>query len=161
MVKSAAGSREGKKDQFAIRSGVAKEYSGERYSRQQDQRERWLAEHQHNEAVEKAIAAVSRFSYDPEDYVPFLVKEPFREPPRKEFQYLLPERILATEQKFRRPILKQWGMMAAVIVGVALFPHWISLVIGGTLLGGIGYLQYNTLQDRQRILARTEENTRQ
>lgn len=161
MVKSGVGSGEGKKEQFAIRSGVAKEYGGERYSRQQDQRERWLAEHQHNESVENALAAVSRFSYDPEDYVPFLVKEPFRDPPRKEFQYLLPERILATEQKFRRPILRQWGLMVAVIVGVALFPHWISLIAGGALLGGLGFLHHKTLQDRKRILSRLEETTRQ
>ena len=108
MVKS-SGSGMPAKEQYTVHSGVAKEYAGDRYYRQNEQRDRWLAEHQHNESVEKALAYVSKFSYDPVDYVRFLVKEPFREPPRQEYQSLLPERLLAAEKKFRQPITRQWA----------------------------------------------------
>jgi hypothetical protein len=153
-------SGEVKKEEFALRSGVAKEYAGDRYARQYDQKERWLAEHQHNESVEKALASVSKFSYDPEDYVRFLVKAPFHEPARQEFQMLLPERILATELKYRRPILKQWGVMVALILSAAVFPNLIILGLVSILLAGVGFLQYKTLMERQRVLSKLEIDTR-
>ena len=115
-------SGEGKKEQYSLRSGLVKEYASERYYRQNAQLQRWQAEHQQHEAVEKALADVSKFSYEPENYVRFLVKEPFREPPRQEFQSLLPERLLAAERRYRQPILVRWGLMVALILCVAVFP---------------------------------------
>ena len=106
MVKNAS-SGSSSKEQFTIHSGVAKEYGNDRYYRQNEQRDRWLAEHKHNEMIEKSLAHVSKFSYDPVDYVRFLVKEPFKEPPRQEFQALLPERLMAAEKRYRRPIMQQ------------------------------------------------------
>ena len=73
------------KQQYTLRSGLIKEYSGDRYNRQNEQRDRWLAEHQHHEAKEKVLGDISKFSYDPEDYVRLLVKEPFVEPSRAGF----------------------------------------------------------------------------
>lgn len=149
-----------KKEQFTLHSGVAKEYAGERYFRQSDQQERWRTEHQHNEFIEKALAYVSKFSYDPEDYIRFLVKEPFREPVRKEFQMLLPERILATERKYRLPILKQWAVMVALILSVAVFPSLITFILVGAVLVGVGFLHYKTLRERKWVLSKLERDTR-
>ncbi len=159
MVKS-SGSGMPAKGQYTVHSGVAKEYAGDRYYRQNEQRDRWLAEHQHNESVEKALAYVSKFSYDPVDYVRFLVKEPFREPLRQEFQSLLPERLLAAEKKFRRPIMRQWGGMVALLLCAAVLPYLLTFVLVAVLLSAVGFLQYKTFQDRTRILARIERDTR-
>ena len=159
MVKN-AGSGSSSKEQFTIRSGVAKEYSGDRYYRQNEQRDRWLAEHKHNELVEKSLASVSKFSYDPVDYVRFLVKEPFKEPPRQEFQSLLPERLMAAEKRYRQPIMQQWGFMAALILCAAIFPYLVTFVLVAVLLTAVGFLQYKTFQDRTRVLTKIERDTR-
>jgi len=159
MVKS-TGSGSTTKEQYTMHSGVAKEYSSDRYYRQNEQRDRWLAEHQHNEMVEKSLAFVSKFSYDPVDYVRFLVKEPFREPPRQEFQSLLPERLLAAEKRYRRPIMQQWGFMVALILCAAIFPYLLTFVLVVVLLSAVGFLQYKTFQDRTRVLAKIEQDTR-
>jgi len=65
-----------KRDQYSLRSGLVKEYAGERYYRQNVQLQRWQAEHQQHEAVEKALADVSKFGYDPEDYVHYVNDPP-------------------------------------------------------------------------------------
>ena len=55
MTKNAL-SGEMKRDQYSLRSGLVKEYSSDRYYRQNFQLQRWQAEHQQHEAVEKALA---------------------------------------------------------------------------------------------------------
>ena len=153
-------SRETKKEQYSLRSGLVKEYASERYYRQNVQVQRWLSEHQQHEAVEKALADVSKFSYDPEDYVRFLVKEPFREPPRLEFQSLLPERLLAAERRYRQPIMIRWGLMVALILCVAFFPYMVTIALASVMLAAVGYLQYKLIRERQYILAKIERDTR-
>ena len=159
MSKSVS-SGEAKKEQYALRSGLVKEYASERYYRQNVQMQRWLSEHQQQEAVEKALADVSKFSYDPEDYVRFLVKEPFREPPRLEFRSLLPERLLAAERRYRQPIMIRWGFMVAAILCVAFFPYLITIILALVLLAAVGYLQYKLIRERQYVLAKIERDTR-
>lgn len=151
---------EGKKEQYSLRSGLVKEYASERYYRQNAQLQRWQAEHQQHEAVEKALADVSKFSYEPENYVRFLVKEPFREPPRQEFQSLLPERLLAAERRYRQPILVRWGLMVALILCVAVFPSWITIALATVMLAAVGYLQFKLIRERQHVLAKIEKDTR-
>lgn len=159
MVKQAdAGSSS--KEQFTIHSGVAKEYSADRYYRQNEQRDRWLAEYKNNELVEKALAYVGKFSYDPVDYVRFLVKEPFKEPSRQEFQSLLPERMMEAEKRYRRPIIRQWAIMVALIFSAAFFPDLVIFLLVVVLLSAVGFLQYQTFQDRTRALNKTERDTR-
>ena len=153
-------SGEAKKEQYSLRSGLVKEYASERYYRQNVQMQRWLSEHQQHEALEKVLADVSKFSYDPEDYVRFLVKEPFREPPRIEFKSLLPERLLAAERRYRQPIMIRWGLMVALILCVAFFPYLITIVLASVLLATVGYLQYKLIRERQYILAKIERDTR-
>ena len=153
-------SRETKKEQYSLRSGLVKEYASERYYRQNVQIQRWLSEHQQQEAVENALADVSKISYDPEDYVRFLVKEPFREPPRLEFQSLLPERLLAAERRYRQPIMIRWGLMVALILCVAFFPYMVTIVLASVMLAAVGYLQYKLIRERQYILAKIERDTR-
>lgn len=150
----------GKKEQYSLRSGLVKEYASERYYRQNAQLQRWQAEHQQHEAVEKALADVSKFSYEPENYIRFLVKEPFREPPRQEFQSLLPERLLTAERRYRQPILIRWGLMAALILCVAVFPNLITVALAALLLAAAGYLQYKLIRERQFVLAKIERDTR-
>jgi hypothetical protein len=150
----------GKKKQYSLRSGLVKEYASERYYRQNAQLQRWQAEHQQHEAVEKALADVSKFSYEPENYVRFLVKEPFQEPPRQEFQSLLPERLLAAERRYRQPILIRWGLMAALILCVAVFPNLVTVAVAAALLAVAGYLQYKLIRERQFVLAKIEKDTR-
>jgi len=150
-----------KKNQFSVRSGLVKEYAEDRYHRQNDQRDRWLAEHVHHEAAEKALADVGKFCYESEDYVKYLVKEPFVEPPREDFSHLLPERMLAAEKKYRRPINIRWILMGILIVSVAIFPSWVTLAIAAAMLVILGFGQYKTLKERQMVLKKTEEHTRQ
>lgn len=157
--KTSAG--ESKKQSYSLRSGLVKEYSEDRFHRQNEQRDRWFAEHQHHEAIEKALSGLSKFSYDPEDYVSLLVKEPFVEPPRTDFSPLLPERLREAEQRYRKPINIRWGIMAALIVTVAILPSLITLGVVLALLGIIGYDQFRILKERQRVLASTESRTRQ
>ena len=160
MVKNTS-SGELKKPEYSLRSGLAKEYSGDRYQRQNEQRDRWLAEHRHHEAVEKALADLGKFSYDPEDYVRLLVKEPFVEPLRKDFSQLLPERLREAEQRYRKPINTRLGVMAALIVSVAVLPSLVTLAVVLVLLGIMGYGQFKILKERQRVLTDTETRTRQ
>lgn len=148
------------KEKFTVHSGLVKEYSEDRYHRQNDQRARWMAEHQHHEAMEKALADVSRFDYEPENYLRNLVKEPFREPMRSDFQSLLPERLMEAEQRYRRPILIQWALMVALILCVAFFPYLITVVLVVVLLSVVGFLHYKTLRERKTVLADTERDTR-
>ena len=152
---------EPQKQKYSLRSGLVKEYSEDRYFRQNDQRDRWLAEHQHHEAVEKSLADVSKFSYEPEDYVSYLVKEPFIEPARTDFSHLLPERMKEAEQRYHRPINIRWIFMAALIVSVAIFPSFVTLAVVAIMLAIVGFGQFKILQERQTVLERTEERTRQ
>ena len=152
---------EPQKQKYSLRSGLVKEYSEDRYFRQNDQRDRWMAEHQHHEAVEKSLADVSKFSYEPEDYVSYLVKEPFIEPARTDFSHLLPERMKEAEQRYHRPINIRWILMAALIVSVAIFPSFVTLAIVVIMLAIVGFGQFKILKERQTVLERTEERTRQ
>lgn len=149
-----------KKEKFALRSGLSKEYSEERHSRQADQRERWQAEHLRHEAAEKKLSDVSKFSYDPEDYVKFLVKEPFREPARIDYSPLLAERMVAAELRFFRPINIRWGLMAALILSLAVLPYLATLAVVLALLAAVGYSQYKLLQQRQQTMEKTESQAR-
>lgn len=156
--KSSSG--EPKKQNYSLRSNLVKEYAEDRFHRQNEQRDRWLAEHQHQEAVEKALRDVSKFSYDPEDYVRLLVKEPFVEPPRIDFSGLLPERMREAERRYRKPINVRWAVMAALILSILLFPSLLTMAVVMVLLAVTGFAQFKVLQERQRLLAATESNTR-
>jgi len=149
------------KKPYSVRSGVVKEYAEDRYYRQNEQRDRWLLEHQHHEAIEKALSDVSKFTYEPEDYVSYLVKEPFIEPPRSDFSRFLPERMLEAEKRFRRPITLRWIFMAALIVSLAILPSLATLAVVVVVLAVIGFGQFKIIQERQRVLERTEGQTRQ
>ena len=153
-------SGEMKRDQYSLRSGLVKEYSSDRYYRQNFQLQRWQAEHQQHEAVEKALADVSKFGYDPEDYVRFLVKEPFREPVRVEYQSLLPERLLAAERRYRHPIMVRWGIMVAAILSVAFFPYTPTILLALALLAIVGFSQYSTIRERLRVIDKIDRETR-
>ena len=153
-------SGETKREQYTLRSGLTKEYSSERYYRQNVQLQRWQSEHQQHEAVEKALADVSKFSYEPEDYVRFLVKEPFREPVRVEFQSLLPERLLSAERRYRHPIMVRWGIMVALILSVAFFPYIPTIALVLVMLAAVGFSQYRAIRERQTVLEKIEKTTR-
>lgn len=159
MKKASPG--EPKRQPYSLRSGLVKEYAGERYQRQNEQRDRWLAEHRHHESIEKALSDVSKFSYDPEDYVSLLVKEPFAEPLRTDFAHLLPERMREAEQRYRKPINIRWGIMAALIMSVAIVPSLITFGAVAVLLAILGAGQYKIIKERQKVLAVTEMRTRQ
>lgn len=147
-------------EQYSLHSGLVREYAEDRYHRQSDQRARWLAEHQHHEAMEKALADVSKFNYEPVNYPQQLVKEPFLEPERSDFKPLLPERLLAAEQRYRRPILIQWSLMVACLLSAVFFPYLVTVVLAALLLAVLAFLQYSTLRERKRVLAETERDTR-
>ena len=151
---------EPKREQYALRSGLVKEYASDRYYRQNAQQQRWLAEHQRHEAVEKALADVSKLRYEREDYVRFLVKEPFKEPVRQEFQSLLPERLLMVERTFRRPINIRWGLIAALILSVALFPGTITFILVVIMVATLSFLQFRTIRKLQSTLEKIEKDTR-
>ena len=148
------------KKKYAVHSGLIKEYAEDRYHRQNDQRARWQAEHQHHEAIEKALADVSKFSYEQETYLRNLVKESFREPVRSDFQSLLPERMMEAEQRYRRPILIQWALMAALLLSIAFFPYMVTIALAAVLLAIVGFLHYKTLRERKTVLDSTETETR-
>lgn len=160
MSPKATPNGDSKKSAYTVRSGLVKEYVEGRHNKQLEQRERWLAEHLHCEAIEKNLRDVGRFTYEPVDYVRQLVKEPFKEPPRTDFSQTLPERMTSAERKFRRPVNVHWALMALTIVGFAVFPSPGTLIVCSVLLLIVGLSQFRTLQERQNVLTRTEKTTR-
>lgn len=106
------------------------------------------------------MADVSKFSYEPADYFRFLVKEPFREPVRVEYQSLLPERLLAAERRYRHPIMVRWGIMVAAILSVAFFSYTPTILLAMALLGIVRFSQYRTIRERQRVIGKIERETR-
>lgn len=160
MTKNSPSGEPNQEPQYALRSGLVREYADDRYYRQNSQLQRWLAEHKKHEAIEKALTDVSKFSYESEDYVRFLVKEPFPEPVRLEFQSMLPERLLLAERAYRHPINIRWGLMAALILSVAFFPSAITIVLVAAMLSVIGFLQYQTIRERLLLLQKIERDTR-
>lgn len=145
---------------YTVRSGLLKEYAEDRYNKQMEQRDRWMAEHQHREAIEKGLRDVGKFVYDPVDYVRMLVREPFKEPSRSDFSYILPDRMTAAERRFRRPINIRWALMALPMVIFAAFPMWGTFFVCALFLVIMGFVQYRLLSEREKILAQTEKDAR-
>lgn len=127
-------------------------YVEENYFRHVDQMERWRQEFEHYQAVEKKLAEVSKLTFEPVDYTPFLVHVPWKDQPIPNFDYMLEEARLATESRFFIPIAVRVVLFILFIFLLILSSKAYVLWITGTLASVTAASLYLAFNERRNTI---------
>ncbi|NLP40723.1 MAG: hypothetical protein GX348_00735 [Veillonellaceae bacterium] len=140
-------------------------YVEENRFRHVDQMERWRQEYEHYQAVEKKLASVSNFVFEPFDYEPLLVRVKWKDCPIPNFEYLLEENRLAAESKFFVPIALRILLLIVMIFIFFISSKVIVLWTASTIAVATGASLYSTIIQRRAtidsVMAKTKAEIEQ
>jgi hypothetical protein len=114
------------------RQDTGKVYVDELYFRHVDQMERWRQEYDHCQLIEKALASISKLTYEEVDYTSQLLRVPWIERAIPDFSHMIENTRIAAEGEFLKPIAIHIGLLIVAMFILMIGSNIILLWISGT-----------------------------
>ncbi|TWH49524.1 hypothetical protein [Sporomusa sp. KB1] len=132
-----------------------------RYFKGEEQFERWRKEFIQHQDNELKLAAVSKFSYEPADYEPLLVQEPFPELVLTDHSYLIDKAVTKTEDSYVYPLGIRVAIIISLFVILVIFFSPIVLLITVAMGVAAAVSLHFTRKDRDHAIKEAEREARE
>lgn len=120
-----------------------------RYFKGEEQFERWRKEFVQHQDYELKLAAVSKLNYEPVDYQPLLVQEPFPELILTDYSYLIDKAITKTQESYVYPMGARIALIVSLVVILVIFFNPIVLLFTAALGVATAVSLYFTQRDKE------------
>lgn len=126
-----------------------------------ERQKRHAREYRQSVESEEALTKLSKFTYEPVDYVPALERKQWLEPAVPDFSYLLTEARLKVSEKYFIPIVLQLILGLFFVILTLYFQDSTAALFGIAGLAACAFALHRELQVRRREIEKALNATRE